>query len=127
MENINIVTNRPIVEEYDLTSTDPSEYYYYANGKGRAFFDKLKNTWVRAKDSGLIDSARTFLTNKGQSNVPEPVMPPPPPPPPPKGMSKGLKIGLIVGGVVVVGVVLYFLLRSNKTSGQVTNVGATGV
>jgi hypothetical protein len=33
------------------------------------------------------------------------------PPPPPEGMSKGLKIGLIVGGVAVVGLVAYLMLR----------------
>ena len=36
------------------------------------------------------------------------------PPPPPEGMSKGLKIGLIVGGVAVVGLVAYLMLRKKN-------------
>jgi hypothetical protein len=140
MENINIITSRPVIDEYDLTSTDPSEYYYNApgdgtdptGGKGKLIWDKAKGIWTQAKDAGLVDAALAFLKNRGQGRnlgQNQPVLPPlPPPPPPPKEMSVGLKIGLIVGGVAVVGAVLYFLLRDKKAPmGQVTNVGSTGV
>ena len=36
--------------------------------------------------------------------------------PPPTGMSKGLKIGLIVGGVAILGLAAYFLLRKKGGS-----------
>jgi hypothetical protein len=41
-----------------------------------------------------------------------------PPPPPPKGMSKGLKMGLIIGGSVlvltIIGVVIYKTSKGSK-------------
>ena len=41
--------------------------------------------------------------------------PPPPPPPAPKGMSKALKIALIVGGILLVGgIVIYAVYDSKK-------------
>jgi hypothetical protein len=137
MDNINIITSNPVVDEYDLTAIDPSEYYYNNTGPagstmqnaqnmltqatasdptastkgGKVVWDKVKRAWVKAKDSGLVDSALNLLNRNRQQNMPVD-LPPPPPPVEQKGMSQGVKIALIVGGVAVVGVVLYLLLRN---------------
>ena len=41
-------------------------------------------------------------------------MPPPPPEPTKEPMSKGLKIGLIIGGVAVVGFAVYWFAIRKK-------------
>lgn len=132
MENLSIITSRPVVDEYDLSATDPSENYYYIGeeptpkidgAKTKVIWDKAKKAWVAAKEAGLVDSALQLIKNRrGVTDVP--VTLPPPPPPAQKqeeqGLSKNVKIGLIVGGVVVVGVVLYLLLKGDNKS-QVVN------
>lgn len=80
------------------------------------FRDKLKNFGQKAKQFGG-EAGKDLLggvLGKGtQQATPPPVQvtTTPPPPPPKKGMSKGLKIGLIVGGsllvLTIIGVVIY--------------------
>ena len=78
-----------------------------ALGMGIKFVLGLKGDEI-AKEP-ILDMTTIDLTPPpADKNEPPP---PPPPPPPPKGMSKGLKIGLIVGGSVlvlaIVGLVIY--------------------
>ena len=103
-----VITNRNIV-------TDSK----YDNAIG----DKLREFGKKAKQFGgeagkdIVGS----LLGKGtqQPTAPAQVTTTPPPPPPKKGMSKGLKIGLIVGGsllvLTIIGVVIY---KSRKAKGK---------
>jgi hypothetical protein len=149
MEKIKVITSLPVIDEYNLTAIDPSENYYNGVGDvpptavttatsvaqqspttptqsgGKVVWDKVKKAWVKAKDTGLVDSALAFLNRNKKPNVPVDLTPPPPPVQE-KGLSQGAKIGLIIGGVAVVGVVLYFLLRDKSAPAQVTSV-RTGV
>jgi hypothetical protein len=71
--------------------------------------EKIKG--VASKGQGGINTVGSILGSGQQQQQQAPQYTPPPPPPPPKGMSKGLKIGLIVGGSVlvlaIVGLVIY--------------------
>lgn len=82
------------------------------------FWDKVKNTWVKAKEGGILDWAGNLLG----INVPPAFQPTPPtsttttttggtntPPPPP--MNKTTKTLLIVGGVLVVGFIVYEIAK----------------
>lgn len=76
--------------------------------KAQGLGGKIKGQGGALETAKMI--AQTFGKG-GQAQQEAPPQSPPPPPPPPKGMSKGLKIGLIVGGSVlvlaVIGVVIY--------------------
>lgn len=105
-----------------IVKTDNPVLYSNAFGGG-AFRDKIKGFVEKAKGSGgLMDKAKGFLGGLGGGGQQQQQAPPPPPPPPPrpKGMSKGLKMGLIIGGSVlalaIIGVVIYKVSK-NKSNG----------
>lgn len=66
----------------------------------------------KAKLKGLVGG----LLNRGQgADTQQAVSAPPPPPPAPKGMSKGLKIGLIVGGsILALTIISIIIIKSKK-------------
>jgi hypothetical protein len=85
--------------------------------------EKAKGVGGKLKGSGILDTAKMVAQTFGkggqqQQQQQEQAPPPPPPPPPPKGMSKGLKMGLIIGGSVlvlaIVGIVIYKTSKSGK-------------
>ena len=94
----------------------------YSDFGGGALRDKFKGFIEKAKGSGgLMDKAKGLLGGLGGQQQQQQAPPPPPPPPPrPKGMSKGLKMGLIIGGSVlvlaIIGVVIYKVSK-NKSNG----------
>ena len=68
---------------------------------------------------GALETAKMIAQTFGKGGQAQQEAPPEsPPPPPPKGMSKGLKIGLIVGGSVlfltIVGIIIYKTSKSSK-------------
>jgi hypothetical protein len=76
--------------------------------KKGVFWDKAKRVWVTAKDSGLIDLLSKWLGWKPSSTTSAPSgSVATPPPTEGRKMSKGLRTGLIIGGVVVLGLVIY--------------------
>jgi hypothetical protein len=99
-----VKTNNPIV-------------YSNAFGDG-ALRDKLKGFVAKAKGSGgLMDKAKGLLGGLGgggQQSQTQTTVTPPPPPPKPKGMSKNLKIGLIVGGSLLVLTVVTIIIVKSK-------------
>lgn len=104
------------------TNTNLSQTDSKGNKKDGHVFDKAKGIWVKAKDSGLFDSAKNWVNNKlgdgaDTTQTPSPTTVDPTGATPPaenKGMSKGLKIGLIVGGSALVLYVLYRISQKNK-------------
>jgi hypothetical protein len=96
-----ISRNKPIIEDYS-----------YAGGlKG-----KLKNLQGSGKVQGFLSKAQGVLGALSGGATPQDmqVQPVSTPPPPPKGMSKSLKIGLIVGGSVILLSVIGFIVYKSK-------------
>lgn len=97
-----ISSNRPIVEDY-------------SNAGGLK--GKLKGLQGSGKVQGFLGKAQNVLGalggGAGQSNSQVQSMEQAPPPPP-KGMKKSLKIGLIVGGSVLVLSVIGFIIYKSK-------------
>lgn len=79
-------------------------------------WDKTKGAWVKAQDSGLLSSlGNMFGVNQPTSSYPESSYPSDYDPNAKQPMSPGLKTGLIIGGVVLASVAVYFLVKSNKS------------
>ena len=101
-----------------IVKTDNPVIYSNAFGDG-ALRDKFKGFIEKAKGSGgLMDKAKGLLGGLGgggQQQQQQATLPPPPPPPKPKGMSKNLKIGLIVGGsILVLGIIAVIVIKSKN-------------
>lgn len=98
-----ISRNKPIVENYS-----------YAGG---LFKGKLKGLQGSGKVQGFLGKAQGVLGALSGGSAQDSqvqTISQPPPPPPPKGMSKGLKIGLIVGGSVILLSVVGFIIYKSK-------------
>jgi hypothetical protein len=100
---MNIISQqKPIIENYSNVN---------------AMKGKLKNLVGSGKVQGFLGKAQNILGalggGAGQGSQVQ-SMEQAPPPPPPKGMSKGLKIGLIVGGSVLALAVIGFIIYKSK-------------
>jgi hypothetical protein len=91
-----------------------------AKAKEGKFWNVLKGGWDSFSKSSsgqiLLDTATNYLSNKLGANTAAQggggaVDDTPPPPPAPEPMSKTTKIALIGGGVLLVGIILYSVLR----------------
>lgn len=76
--------------------------------------NRLQGALRKADESGLLQAGKNLLlgqggagTGTGTSELP----PPPPPAPEPKKMKPALKWGLIIGGLAVVGTIVYMVLK----------------
>ena len=96
-----ISRNAPVIEEYSNL---------------RGLGAKLKGLKGSGKVQGFLGKAQGVLgaLSGGATAQDSQVQPVVTPPPPPKGMSKGLKIGLIVGGSVILLSVVGFLIYKSK-------------
>lgn len=99
---MNIISQqKPIIENYSNIN---------------AMKGKLKNLVGSGKVQGLFGKAQNILGalggGAGQGSQVQSMEQAPPPPP--KGMSKGLKIGLIVGGSVLALAVIGFIIYKSK-------------
>ena len=122
-----VLTAYPVVINKKRVS--PPDYYLNVDNQPTAqqieeqkkkglTWDKVKGTWVKAKESGLIDSIVNFLTPSAPV-TPTPTPTPTPsvePPPPPKGMSTTTKIVIGVGAVAVLGAIIYFATKDKGTT-----------
>ena len=77
-------------------------------------WDKITGGWKKAEESGMIDSILGFF-NKGKQQTSEtpytPVQPYYDQSSQKTGMSKGTKIALVVGGLALIGGIVYFATR----------------
>jgi hypothetical protein len=101
---MNIISQqKPIIENYSNVN---------------AMKGKLKNLVGSGKVQGFLGKAQNILGalggGVGQGSQVQSMEQAPPPPPPPKGMSKGLKIGLIVGGSVILLSIVGFIIYKSK-------------
>lgn len=80
--------------------------------------EKVKNLWGKTKNVlGTIDQVGTAFGMNDPANYQEqPIAPPAPPVEEPKKMSTGLKVGLVVGGLVVVSAIIYFAMKSKTAA-----------
>ena len=101
-----VITNRHIIQDDYSNGNGFLERLKGLGGKAKGFGEKVG---IGATGGGFLGKAQGLLGGLGGQQQQQQQAPPPPPPP--KGMSKGLKIGLIVGGSVlvlaVIGVVIY--------------------
>ena len=81
--------------------------------------NRLQGALRKADESGLLQAGKNLLlgqggagtgtgTGTGTGELPPP---PPPPAPEPKKMKPALKWGLIIGGLAVVGTIVYMVLK----------------
>ena len=121
---VTVTTANPII--LNTTPESPKDYYLNANGdptqaqvdsakKKGLTWDKVKGTWVKAEQSGLIDSLLGFFgakqpqdTTTTQDNSPAP------PAPTDKPMSQNTKIIIGIGVAVAAGVIIYAIVKSKK-------------
>jgi hypothetical protein len=80
-------------------------------------WDKATGTWKKVQDSGVLDYIAGLVGRRNQQPVQtfsggvtnqQPVMPVETRE---RGMSTGMKIGIAVGGVVLLGTIIYFATR----------------
>ena len=108
---MNVITSYPVVVN-NKQVTHP--YYLNADGYSNAFGDKLKGLVGSVKVKGLVGSLMNNVGQGGSSNANNPPTPPPTPPQP-QGMSKGLKMGLIIGGsVIALSIIVLVIYKSRK-------------
>ena len=94
-------------------TTQPTEEEKKKKALQGLTWDKVKGGWAKAKEKagkagGFIDSILDIFGNKGET-APETVAPVATEEK--KGMSTGVKVALIGGGVVLVGVLVYLAAR----------------
>jgi hypothetical protein len=102
-----------------IVKTDNPIIYSNAFGDGslKAKFKGLINN--QKGEGGLLDKAKGLIGGLGKGGQPEQnqtTQTTQTPPPPPKGMSKKLKIGLIVGGSVLVLTIIAIVIIKSKSS-----------
>ena len=112
---MNVIANSPIIYSNALGDT--------IRGGVSAFREKAQGLGGKIKgQGGALETAKMLAQTFGRGGQSQQQAPPQatemPPPPPPKGMSKGLKMGLIIGGSVlvlaIVGVVIYKSSKGGK-------------
>lgn len=124
-----VITNAPILtnvsNNYEKASadfsgangtTEPSQAEKLAKEKQGLTWDKITGGWKKAQESGMVDTL-LGLFGKGTQNQyttgsynPQ-VQPTDTIVKEDTGMSTGMKIGLAIGGVAVVGAIIYFATR----------------
>lgn len=100
---MNIISQqKPIIENYsNINAMQGKLKNLVGSGKVQGFFGKAQNI-LGALGGGAGQGSQVQSMEQA------------PPPPPPKGMSKGLKIGLIVGGSVLALAVIGFIIYKSK-------------
>jgi hypothetical protein len=109
---ISVETNNPVFSNVGGKTPEQKK-----EARGKAW-EKTKNVYGKAKESGLLQSLENLaLKGKGTGatdmnatiTLPDPNATTPKEP-----MSKGMKIGLIVGGVAIVGFAVYWFAIRKK-------------
>jgi hypothetical protein len=91
------------------TTSTPTATEVAANTKKGLTYDKALNAWVKAKDSGLLDKAKGLLGLGGAPTETGGDMPLPEEEE--KKWSTGAKVGVAVGGALVLGLIIYAVTR----------------
>ncbi len=105
-----------------IVKTTNPVLYSNAFGDG-SLKDKLKGFVDKQKgDGGVLSKAKSlvggYLKGGQQDTVAQPIPNTPPPAPIKKGMSKKVKIGLIVGGSILVITIIAVVVLKSKNKGK---------
>lgn len=124
-----VITNAPILtnvgnnyEEEAVFSgvngkKEPTQAEKLAKEKEGLTWDKITGGWKKAQESGMIDTLLGLFGKGGQTQTQytagnyQPVIPVDDTKEKEEGLSTGMKIALAVGGVAVVGAIIYFATR----------------
>jgi hypothetical protein len=103
---ISVETKRPVYSNAGGKTPEQKK-----DAKAKAW-EKTKQVYGKAKESGLLQSLENLALQKGGSGSPDAnvnaMLPDPNANTQKEPMSKGLKIGLIIGGVAIVGFAVYW-------------------
>jgi hypothetical protein len=108
-----IITSYPVIENGKVISnnfTDNTMNYSSLEGGKKINWNELLKKGSELIGSGKVSGVIQSLRG-GRPRRPASPPPPPPPPPPPKGLSTGAKIGIAVGGVAVLGLIIYLVTK----------------
>jgi len=108
-----IITAYPVIKNGKVISdnfTINTMNYASAEGDKKIDFNALLKKGVELIGSGKVSGTIQALRG-GRPRKPASAPMPPPPPPPPTGLSMGAKIGIAVGGVAVLGAIIYFATK----------------
>jgi hypothetical protein len=108
-----IITAYPVIENGKVISnnfTTNTMNYSSAEGDKKMDWNALLKKGADLIGSGKVSGAIQALRG-GRRTRPASAPMPPPPPPPPTGLSTGAKIGIAVGGVAVLGLIVYLATK----------------
>jgi hypothetical protein len=109
-----IITAYPVIENGKVISnnfTTNTMNYASAEGDKKIDYNALLQKGVELIGSGKISGAIQALKGRKPTKPTTKPAPMPPPPPPPTGLSMGAKIGIAVGGVAVLGAIIYLATK----------------
>ena len=112
-----IITAYPVIKNgKEISDKFLSNTMNYSSANGATNFKDLLKKGNELIGSGKVTNVIQSLRSlKGQTTKKPMAKPlPPPPPPPPKGLSMGAKIGIGVGAAAVLGLIIYFVVKSKK-------------
>lgn len=109
-----VITAYPVIKNGKVISDNfTTNTMNYSSAEGdkmdfQALLQKGKELIGSGKVKSVIDTIKGLGIGKNRT---QPMPPPPPLPPEPKGLSTGAKIGIAVGGVAVLGLVIYLATK----------------
>jgi len=121
-----VLTDNPIIVDNNHSSFKGSEERRKrrearrSNREGKSFLDKSKNGVSKAQEGinkaqGLISSLGSILgsepSDRGADVSYEPL-------PDDEGMSNGAKIGIVAGGIAVIGLIIFAIVKSKGKKGK---------
>jgi|688.fasta_scaffold18419_16 hypothetical protein len=89
----------------DTPATTPTQALVDENKKKGLTWDKAKGIWVKASESGIIDSVLDIFGIKKDTPTPKPVEVTTTKKD--EGMSKNTKMIIVVGALVLIGIIYY--------------------
>jgi hypothetical protein len=94
--------------------SEPSRREQRRQAREGNFWNRAKGTWEKARDSGALDFIAGLLNQNRQQDTTDYSRDYTPVEREKEGMKKGTKIALVVGGVALVGTIIYLVVKNKK-------------